>query len=66
MAKKRMWDVELLDTKTHMITHRGIFSGRYPLEAERKLAKTLPKSINLMEMRDEKYGRYVFLAGKPR
>ena len=64
MVTKKNYLVELLDTKSGRITHGGEFTGRFPLEAERKLAKTLPKSINLMEMRDAKYGRYVFLASK--
>jgi len=62
MPKKNLFDIELLDTSTQRITHKGIVKGKYPLEAERNFAKTLPKSINLSEMRNSKYGRYVFLS----
>jgi hypothetical protein len=61
-SKKGIWDVELLDTKSHQITHKGFVSATHPLQAERNFAKTLPKSINLGEMRDAKYGRYAFLS----
>jgi hypothetical protein len=59
---KGLWDIELLDTSSHQITHKGVIHAAYPLQAERAFAKTLPKSINLAEMRDSKYGRYAFLS----
>jgi len=61
---KSVYLVELLDTVTHKIISRGKFEGRSPLEVQRKFAKTLPKKIDLGEMRDEKYGRYSILCTK--
>jgi hypothetical protein len=67
--KKRLFEVELLDTKRmgSPTIQRQKISGRYQLEAVRKMAKTLPPSINLKEWRDpkkKKHSRYVFMTGE--
>lgn len=67
-----MYDIELIDTRYPYSKREigitlpktiasGKVSGRYPKQALRKFSKTLPKSVNLSEMRDSKYARYVFM-----
>jgi len=72
--KKSVFDIDLTDTEHPMrfgnktimmskIIKSGTAKGRYPREALRNFAKTLPPSINLNEVRkkDSSYSRYVFL-----
>jgi hypothetical protein len=63
---KRLFQVDLLDTITGRLIKSGEVSGRYPRDAMRRFAKDLSKTINLKEMRDKQFARYVFLASKRR
>lgn len=71
MPKKRVFDIELVDTRApfqiegHNVTvtraiHKGTAKGSYPKQALKAFAKTLPKTINFGEMRDSQYARYIF------
>lgn len=62
---KRIFQVDLLDTITGRLIKSGEVSGRYPRDAMRRFAKDFT-TINLKEMRDKQFARYVFLASKRR
>ena len=57
MTKKTVFDIDLLDTKSHTTIKRGTATGSYPKEALRKFSKTLPTNIivNIGEMRDAEH-----------
>ena len=63
---KKIFQVDLLDTVTHGIIKSGQVEASYPRDAMRRFAKDLDRTINLKEMRDKEFARYVFLSSKGR
>jgi len=67
MGKRRLFEVEILDTRPtpSRTIWKDIKAGRYPKEAMRKAAKMHPK-VDFSEFRTpkKKHSRYVFMTGE--